>query len=143
MDLELIRANENDKQYLFNLRKLTMVEHLEKAGLYLSDDEHLLRLNENYDCLHLIINAGKRLGAVKYQMFEEKLIIMQIQVHPSFQGKGIGKLVMQQLISLAKLRDVELSVLKDNPAQLLYQRLGFVAYDEDEYEIFMRFRHLN
>ena len=43
MSFELIQATEADKAFLLTLRKLTMVEHLEKAGLYLSDDEHALR----------------------------------------------------------------------------------------------------
>ncbi|BAJ02836.1 GNAT family N-acetyltransferase [Shewanella violacea] len=63
---------------------------------------------------------------------------MQIQIHPDFQGQGLGKKVMQQVLTKAKNKAVELTVLKDNPALKLYQRLGFIITGEDEFEYHMQ-----
>jgi len=141
MDLELISATEEDRPYLFILRKLTMVEHLEKEGLYLSDDEHKLRVDDKYESTYLIFSSGKNIGAIKYQIFAEKIVITQIQIHPSFQNLGLGKRVIKQILDGSRSKVVELSVLKSNPAKKLYERLGFIIIGEDEYEFCMEFRN--
>ncbi len=61
MSIELVQATEDDRSYLLNLRKITMVKHLEKAGLYLSESEHQLRLNDSYECSHLVILSSEKM----------------------------------------------------------------------------------
>jgi GNAT superfamily N-acetyltransferase len=95
MSFELIQATEADRAFLFALRKLTMVEHLEKAGLYLSAEEHAFRLNDDYECSYLIVCCGEKVGTLKYRELADKIEIMQLQVHPESQGKGLGKQVME------------------------------------------------
>ncbi len=143
MSFELIQATEADKAFLLTLRKLTMVEHLEKAGLYLSDEEHTLRLNDNYECSYLILYSGEKVGTLKYRELTDKIEIMQLQIHPKFQGKGLGNKVMERVLgwSKDKHKKIELAVLKANPAKLLYQRLGFSITSEDDYEFYMEIKH--
>lgn len=143
MGFELIQATEADKPFLLALRKSTMVEHLEKAGLYLSDSEHEFRLNDAYECFHLIVYAGEKVGALKYRELTDKIEIMQMQILPQSQGKGIGKMVMENVLEQSRQqhKNVQLSVLKVNPARLLYERLGFSITGEDKYEFSMEFKH--
>lgn len=142
MSFELIRATEADKAFLLSLRKLTMVEHLEKAGLYLSDDEHAFRLDDNYECSYLIIYSGGKVGVLKYRELADKIEIMQLQIHPESQGKGLGKMVLERVLdcSKEKHKKIELSVLKANPAKLLYERLGFSITGEDDHEFYMELK---
>lgn len=139
MSFELIRATEADKVFLLTLRKLTMVEHLEKAGLFLSDDEHALRLNDNYECSYLIMHSGEKVGLIKYRELADKIEIMQLQIHPKSQGKGLGKMVIERVLdwSKEKHKKIELAVLKANPAKVLYERLGFSITGEDDHEFYM------
>ena len=62
---------------------------------------------------------------------------MQIQVVPAWQGRGVGRQVIAQILSEAHGNSVPvwLSVLKVNPARMLYERLGFtvVATKENSY----------
>ncbi len=141
MSIELVQATEDDRSYLLNLRKITMVKHLEKAGLYLSESEHQLRLNDSYECSHLVILSSERIGALKYKEFSEKVVIMQIQIHPRFQGRRYGKSVMDQILESSKPKTVELRVLKSNPAKQLYERLGLIVSDEYKYEFYMEAKH--
>jgi ribosomal protein S18 acetylase RimI-like enzyme len=141
MKFEFIQASEKDKAYLLNLRKLTMVEHLEKSGQFLSDEEHELRLNDAYDCSYLITYANESIGTLKYREHEDKVEIIQVQIHPVFQGKGFGRRVLEQVIENSKPKPVGLTVLKESPALELYQRLGFQITGEDQYEYFMRTKH--
>lgn len=143
MSFELMRATEADKTFLLTLRKLTMVEHLEKAGLYLSDDEHAFRLNDHYECSYLIICSGEKVGTLKYRELAEKIEVMQLQILPESQGKGLGKLVMEAVLgwSKEKRKKIELAVLKANPARSFYERLGFLVTGEDDYEFYMQFKN--
>ncbi|NRB22402.1 N-acetyltransferase [Shewanella sp.] len=134
MSFEFIPATQDDRAYLLSLRKLTMVEHLENSGQYLSGAEHEIRLDDAYACSHLIIFNSETIGTLKYQEDGCIVEIMQIQIHPDFQGQGLGKKVILQVLTKAKNKAVELTVLKDNPALKLYQRLGFIITGEDKFE---------
>ncbi len=58
--------------------------------------------------------------------------IRAIFVHPSYRGKGVGKALLQHLISIAG-KPARLSVAKSNvPAVELYRRHGFVTVREFE-----------
>lgn len=143
MSFELIRATEADKPFLLSLRKSTMAEHLEKAGLYLSDAEHEFRLNHAYEFSYLIICSGEKVGTLKYRELADKIEIMQIQIHPRNQGKGLGRMVMERVLDWSKERHkkIELTVLKASPARLFYERLGFAITGEDDHEFYMERKH--
>lgn len=138
MQFQFIRATENDRPYLLALRYLTMVAHLEKSGQFLSESEQEAWLNDAYECFHLIVYQDEPVGALKYRVLDNCLEIMQLQIHPNFQGRGMGRKVMEQVLKETKCQTAELSVLKENPALKLYQRLGFFITGEDEYEFYMR-----
>ncbi|RYV01552.1 N-acetyltransferase [Shewanella sp. OPT22] len=138
MDFKFIRAANKDWDYLLELRKLTMVEHLEASGQFLSENDHKFRLNDAYECSHLIVYKNEIIGTLKFREFEEKLEIMQIQIHPNNQGKGLGKQVLEQISEASKPKYLELTVLKESRALNLYQRLGFSIFGEDKFEYFMR-----
>ncbi len=80
-------------------------------------------------------------GTLKYIEFSEKVVIMQIQIHPRFQGRRYGKSVMDQILESSKPKTVELRVLKSNPAKQLYERLGLIVSDEYKYEFYMEAKH--
>ncbi|WP_074409841.1 MULTISPECIES: GNAT family N-acetyltransferase [Aquimarina] len=138
--LELIKAQESDKDFLFKLRKVTMVEHLEEMGIFLSDEEHLSRIDFQYDNAYVILKSNQRAGVLKYIETEHAIEILQIQVLPEYQGHGIGKYVIKDIIETAKAsnKDMVLKVLKENPARYLYERMGFKTVDEDKYEFHMQ-----
>jgi GNAT superfamily N-acetyltransferase len=119
-----------------------MVEHLERAGVYLSDDEHAFRLDDDYDCSYLIVCAGEKAGALKFRELAGKIEVMQLQVHPESQGRGLGRTVMEAVMgwSKEKKKDIELSVLKGNPARYFYEGLGFAVTGADEHELHMELK---
>lgn len=51
-------------------------------------------------------------------------ILVYIAVNASQRGKGVGKKIMQTAIELAN-GDIALHVEPDNPARILYEKLGF------------------
>ncbi len=138
--MNFILATPNDQSYLLELRKATMNSHLENEGIFLSEEEHVSRLMEQFDCSYLLQENGNRLGTVKFKETEEAIELMQLQIEPALQNKGIGRRVIEQLAADAKQanKNLVLTVLKKNPALRLYLRQGFNIVGEDEYEYFMR-----
>ena len=64
-----------------------------------------------------------------------------IAVHPDYQGKGIGKAMLNELIRLSdnwlNLVKIELHVFSDNEkAVALYKQFGFVIEGESRYDLF-------
>lgn len=139
MDFELVRAGSEDRDFLLTLRLLTMVDHLEEAGIFLTQAEHLFRLDEAYECSYLILCQQEKIGTLKFREESDKFEIMQIQISPAHQGYGLGKMVLGRVIewSMGNGKPIELTVLKANPAKELYLRLGFTLVGEDEDEFHM------
>lgn len=118
------------------LRLATMVEHLEREGIYLTAQEHNVRLMDNYAAYKLVYASKKPIGAVKFTQNSAEIDLMQLQIAPEYQGKGYGSSV----IDILKTRStkIKLTVLKHNPAFNLYQQLGFVVTGDDQFEYHMQ-----
>lgn len=58
--------------------------------------------------------------------------LMQIQLAPSLQGRGLETQLLDEIIREARSAraSIRLGVLKVNPARRLYERLGFVVVRE-------------
>jgi ribosomal protein S18 acetylase RimI-like enzyme len=67
-------------------------------------------------------------------------VLIDIALLPEWRGRGIGTALMEEIFAEARLdgKAIEISVEKFNPAQRLYERLGFEEYSEDGPYRFMR-----
>ena len=143
MDHTFRKAQESDFDYLLQLRRLTMDDYLLQNGLDISDKEHTFRIKYNFDDAKIILVDGVEAGLFKasYTAQNFQWYIYQIQIHPDYQGLGIGRKLIINLCEQA-LKDnasVGLSVLKSNPAKRLYDRLGFTVIDSNSSEFEMVF----
>ncbi|KXI27833.1 GNAT family N-acetyltransferase [Paraglaciecola hydrolytica] len=138
MNIRFIQATEQDQAYLLSLRQHTMVEHLEREGLFYSAEQHLLRLQQDYSCAHIIWLDHKKVGLLKFSCQEGQLDIKQIQLEPRYQGQGLGRKILQHLLVNTAHKKAVLSVLKHNPALKLYLAMGFKTVGDDQYEFHMQ-----
>lgn len=138
--LRLRPATPADEAFLLALRKQTMTEHLSRVGLDLGNEHHRQRLLANYADACVIYVADEAIGLCKAYRSETAWVLMQIQVAPAWQGRGVGADIIDALIAHAREEGllVTLSVLKGNPARRLYERLGFRVVAEDEHEYALR-----
>jgi ribosomal protein S18 acetylase RimI-like enzyme len=138
--MSLRPAVESDVPYLIDLRARTIAEHLERAGVRLTQGEQEERARSYLDVCSLVMLNEQIVGMIKIEKALHAWKVHQVQIEPKTQGRGIATKLMQQVI--ADARDcgfaVELEVLKENPALRLYERLGFKRIGEDEIEYHMR-----
>jgi N-acetylglutamate synthase-like GNAT family acetyltransferase len=140
MKLTYQKASKEDMEFLLWLRKQTMTEHLLYAGKEVNEENLLDRIKYHFEDAKIILSKNQKIGLLKLVENETEIEILQIQIEPNHQNKGIGKEIIQVIIQKASTKNipVKLSVLKVNKAQNLYKTLGFEIYDENKYSYFMK-----
>jgi ribosomal protein S18 acetylase RimI-like enzyme len=129
------QANENDIDYLLRLRQETMTEHIVNSGLETSIEKHLDRINYEFNESKIILLADKAIGVLKLKKEDDKIEIIQLQIEPKYQGRGLGQDILNGIIKRAEENNqmITLSVLKLNPARNLYEKMGFEIIEEDKH----------
>lgn len=140
MNVNFRQAQESDLDFLIDLRKVTMNNHLKKVSGAIDDKSHIDRIMYRFDAAKIVLVDGIKAGLLKSHYDETGWVIVQVQISPKYQGKGIGSKMVNSVLEQAAIDEcvVTLSVLKGNPAKELYSRLGFEVISESEAEYTMR-----
>jgi ribosomal protein S18 acetylase RimI-like enzyme len=130
----------DDEAFLFELRKATMTEHLARVGEPTDDAEHRARLLHRYDTARVVCIDGAPAGLLKAHRTDTEWVVVQLQITPALQGRGIGERALRTVLRAAQADalPVTLKVIKGNPAKRLYDRLGFEIVGEDDSQFYMR-----
>ena len=98
------------------------------------------------DCCLVAEVDGKIIGAVwsrimnDYGHIDDTIPSFAISLYKDFRGKGIGAILMKEMLALLKKRGYKkasLSVQKANYAYKLYLKAGFEVVDENDEEFIM------
>ncbi|MBP4138626.1 GNAT family N-acetyltransferase [Flavobacterium geliluteum] len=121
------KATELDINYLLCLREETMTEHLINAGMEVSKESNINRIMHLFNQAKIIFYNDEKVGFLKVIENTEKIEIIQIQIDPKHQRKGIGQKILSSIFEKAFCKNlkVTLSVLKGNRAIQLYLKNGF------------------
>lgn len=119
-----------------------MNPHYAESHLPTDRETMLQRILYQFDKAHIILLNDEPVGLLKINKTGDKTEVLQLQIDPAQQGKGLGKTILNDILkeSSAEGKTVSLSVLKTNKAQNLYSGLGFKIVDEDEYSFFMEWQ---
>lgn len=133
------RATLEDVGFLYQLRMLSMGEHLRRAGIDYSPAQHRARIFDHFDDSLLIFYQQQAIGLLKLGKLADRIHIRQLQLLPQWHGQGIGSQVLAIVKQQGEQRKlpITLNVLHQNPAKQLYLRHGFVEISKNEWEIFM------
>ena len=138
-------ARRDDEEFLFALHRSAMQDYVEAAWGW---DERWQR--EHFAATYAprcqaVIVAAERgqlrdIGRISLTRHWRKFFLRDIELVPEVRNRGIGTAIIGALLTLAaeETRAVELFVLKHNPAQRLYARLGFHVVDDDGARLTMR-----
>jgi len=142
MVLERRPATPADIPFLMQLRFDTMGPHLVAAGADSSEEHHRKRMLYRFELGQVLLEGGKPVGLLKLARDPKEWEVVQIQLAPELQGRGLGRRLLEEFLAEAKAagKDVVLNVLRKSPAKKLYERLGFRVEREDEFRHYMRVR---
>lgn len=126
-------AKEQDYEFLYSMHIATMKEYVDKTwGWDDTAQQGFFRKGFEPDKLEIITLDNKDIGMISIEDREEDVFLRAIEILPEYQKQGIGTYIVQKLINKASQNNkaVFLYVLKVNPAQNLYKRLGFEKITE-------------
>jgi ribosomal protein S18 acetylase RimI-like enzyme len=92
------------------------------------------------DEVTVIRHGEAEVGWLQTAGIDGAIFVKQIYLDPAAQNLQIGTSVLETVMAQAKRGGlaVTLGVVKGNPAQRLYERLGFAPTHEDTHKIYMR-----
>jgi GNAT superfamily N-acetyltransferase len=135
-------ATDSDREFLFDLHRVTMGAYID-ATFGWDDREQQGLFDESFapGMYEIIRVAGEDAGVLALETSEAEISLGLIEIQPRFQGRGIGTSVIESVLQRAAEtnKPVALRVLRVNrSARSLYERLGFVAYREDDARAYLR-----
>ena len=136
MQFELQPAVESDKESIRQLRFDCYQEVVAlQFGAWDEDEQTKFFEDKWVPSRYLkILCDGKFAGVLAVVQHREQILIEELQIHPTRQGRGLGTAVMNTILDDADQRQVpiRLRVLRKNRAKSMYDRLGFDVVDKTE-----------
>lgn len=143
--MSLRRSLPDDGDFLFRLYASTRVEEIRGFGWPAVQQEAFLRMQFNaqqqwYDATYstaenqIIEKDHEAIGRMIVLREHQTWQLIDISLLPEHRGQGIGGELIRALIKECGESGavLKLQVLKTNPAQRLYTRLGFIKTGEDQ-----------
>ena len=121
-------ATPGDSEFCFQLHKATMGDYI--TAIWGWDEQRQRDFHArsfNPDRWQIITADGIDIGMIDVEYRPAEIYLSRIEIHPKYQGDGIGTRLISALIDEAGRngQDLVLDVLTVNHrAQALYQRLG-------------------
>lgn len=136
---ELRAVTAADFDTLADLRVAAMRESLERVGRF-DPVRARERLRSTFapEYTRLILVADERVGFHAVRPSPEGLRLDHLYIVPEFQNRGIGGLVLREILADADRRGLPVLVgaLKESASNRFYLRHGFVATSESEWDIY-------
>ena len=131
-------VQDDDGELLLTIYASTRTEELAQIGWDDAEKQRFLRMQ--FDAqrtfyhseypgaeFRIILVSGQPAGRLYVHRRQKGIRIMDIALLPAFRGRGIGTVLLNDILAEGErtVRPVTIHVESFNPAQRLYQRLGF------------------
>ncbi|MGF1589731.1 MAG: GNAT family N-acetyltransferase [Pleurocapsa sp.] len=95
-------------------------------------------VSQDYQIIEL---KNSLIGFIKVVVTSE-IYLAEIQIDRHYQNQGIGTRLITSIIKRSQLNNQQLwlKVIKGNPAERLYKRLGFIVFEETSTHKMMRLK---
>jgi ribosomal protein S18 acetylase RimI-like enzyme len=143
-DWTLRPARPGDQEFLRSLHELSYREHVERVWGW-DDGEQAGYFERRFqpERLQIVQASGEDVGVLSVEDRDDELFLADVEIHPRWQGRGIGSSIVRSLQDQARSagKPLTLQVLHVNTrARALYERLGFGEVWRDEIRSRMRWR---
>ncbi len=113
-----------------DMPEVVWIEHRSHEFPWCEDD--FVRCLRQRNCIGMVAEAGDRIvGFLVYELLDDKLHILNMAVHPHFRRRGIGRQLVNRIISKLshhRRSRITLGVRESNlAAQLFFRACGFRA----------------
>lgn len=131
-----------DMDWLYQTFKRTMQDFIAQTWGW----DELLQEHSFYDLpaksFAIATLAGSDVGAFNLREKTDHLWLEMVLVLPEYQGRGFGRLMLEQAQGQARKaqKPLRLSVLKLNPAHDFYRHMGFEQSDFDKFSFKMQWQ---
>jgi ribosomal protein S18 acetylase RimI-like enzyme len=130
--IEQRQARPSDEPFMRALHKAAYQDVVSRQFGSWNDEIQYSMFTDKWDPgqFEIIEIEGKPIGCISSANHPDEVIIAEIQIHPEYQGRGIGSELMKAEIARARAtqRSVVLQVLhKNDRARAFYERLGFAV----------------
>lgn len=88
--------------------------------------------------IKIISYHGNNAGYLKLERYPDHLYLDGLYLASDFRSKGLGQQVLVDLLAAESL-PIRLTVFRNNPAQRLYKRLGFIVVEETGHSLKMEY----
>lgn len=132
MIFSLRKATDNDLDLTYKIKKNALYEYLEMLwGWNEQAQDEFHREHYKKEHFQIIERHEEGIGYLEIENREDHIFLANIMILKLFQGNGIGKIILQDLIK--QHSEIHLEVLKVNKRAIqFYQNLGFVMIEESE-----------
>jgi ribosomal protein S18 acetylase RimI-like enzyme len=127
----LIPAIPSDQSFIENVTRNAMHQHVAQSGRYPGGiDGYIEETRPDLSNVKIIRIGEQPVGWVAVTPNRKSLYIDHIHILPEWQRQGIGRRVLESIVEDAQKMQlpIKLSFLLGNPAEKLYDSLGFEAY---------------
>lgn len=138
-------ATSDDHDALYQVYEASMGERVTRLYGWETHQHrafHTRLMTELLSDLQTIESGGRVAGLLLLERPESEIHIARIEVHPDFQGRGIGAGVIERIKDEAKQAGLPVTLdvfMINTDARRFYERLGFqVTHDSDEKRHHMR-----
>ena len=133
MSFQWRAANITDIDFARQLTCANMLPYYLRHDLLWQDEAFDLAwiIRQNW----IICREEQVLGFVSLSRDARALYIRELQIDQAFRGQGAGTWAIGQawdMVALERRPALRLTVFKDNPARMLYERMGLYVAGEDE-----------
>lgn len=141
IDFRFEPATEADKEYFRALNRSCYEELVVRQLGPWNDEEQNQNFEIKWPTNHFqkIFANDELVGGIWFDEHDEFRQLREIQIHPEFQGKGIGTALLKMELEQARC-PIRLRVLFKNQAYHMYLRLGFVTIDQNDTQYIMQWQ---
>lgn len=123
------RARPHDLDALDILFTCNMKQYVEAHCCW---DPHMFRENFDAATVSVIEVNGALAGFIKLVYHGDEIYLAEIQLDKKYRNRGVGTELIRRVIDESEKsgRIITLKVIKGNPAEYFYKRLGFSVYEK-------------
>jgi len=137
--INIRNCRKNDYEFIHNLSKKNMENYVKECwGKW---DSQKFKANFKKKNIKIINYNKRKIGFFDITRKDSMAYLNNIQIIDFFQGKGIGKNMMDLIEKgekMAGAKKIRLQVFKKNPARLFYRKLGYTTIERDVHSVIMK-----